>query len=114
MVRHWTRKTTFAALAVVAGAHAWRPPRRPATMIGTQAGERLIGTGGADTIMAAAGNDRVRGLGGDDVVYAGRGQRSSCCGGDGQRLRPAAGPAATGCYGGNGNDQRSRRRGRNS
>lgn len=46
---------------------------RPATIIGTDAGETLIGTAGDDVIVARGGDDRIEGRGGDDHICAGPG-----------------------------------------
>jgi len=45
----------------------------PATIAGTAAGDRLVGTPGDDVIAAHAGNDRVFGRGGHDVICGGPG-----------------------------------------
>jgi len=45
----------------------------PATIVGTAAGDRLVGTPGDDVIAAIAGSDRVFGRGGHDVICGGPG-----------------------------------------
>ncbi len=46
----------------------------PATIVGTDAGETIWGTSGADVIVALGGNDTVYGFGGDDLICAGDGK----------------------------------------
>lgn len=47
---------------------------KPATIIGTDAGEYLWGTPGDDVILALGGNDVVVGYGGDDTICLGAGR----------------------------------------
>ena len=63
----------------------------PATIVGTDGNDTLIGTEGVDVIVGLAGRDRIYGLGGNDVlcgggsrdrIYAGRGH-DIVLGGDG-------------------------------
>jgi hypothetical protein len=46
---------------------------RPATRVGTTAGQTINGTSGADVIVGLAGNDRIDGRGGADVICGGEG-----------------------------------------
>jgi Tol biopolymer transport system component len=57
---------------------------RPATIVGTDSGEKLKGTKGADVIVANGGNDRIKGLGGSDRICGGAG-RDRVAGGKGRR-----------------------------
>jgi Ca2+-binding RTX toxin-like protein len=49
---------------------------RPATIVGTAAGDVLVGTAGSDVIAAQGGDDLVRGRGGDDRICGGYGSDS--------------------------------------
>jgi Tol biopolymer transport system component len=55
---------------------------RPATMVGSDAGEKLKGTKGADVIVANGGNDRIKGVAGRDRICGGAG-RDRLAGGNG-------------------------------
>jgi Tol biopolymer transport system component len=57
---------------------------RPATIVGSDAGEKLKGTKSADVIVANGGNDRIKGLGGSDRICGGLG-RDRLAGGKGRR-----------------------------
>jgi len=46
---------------------------RPATIVGTDAADRISGTRGSDVVVALGGNDVVTALAGDDLVCAGSG-----------------------------------------
>lgn len=75
---------------------------KPATIVGTDAGETLVGTSAADVVAAAGGDDKVNGLGGDDIicgdagndVVRGNGGKDRLIGGDGRDI----------CKGGGGRD----------
>jgi len=47
--------------------------KRPATIVGTRAGETLTGTDGPDVIWAGGGADRINAGGGHDMICAGGG-----------------------------------------
>lgn len=83
-VRTRTRRATTAvsamSLAVGLGWYSPLPaaaaPRcagQPATIVGTDDRDHLVGTSGRDVVFAGAGWDRVQGMGGNDVVCGGRG-----------------------------------------
>ncbi|MCW2949753.1 MAG: hypothetical protein JWN41_766 [Thermoleophilia bacterium] len=55
---------------------------RTATIVGTERGERLVGSRGADVIVALGGNDRIIGRGGADVICAGAGNDAIATSGD--------------------------------
>jgi hypothetical protein len=46
---------------------------RPATALGSQAGDRIAGTRGADVILGLGGKDRISGLRGNDLLCGGPG-----------------------------------------
>lgn|GEM_PF-1914395 len=53
---------------------AYRCSGRSATVVGTEAGDRLKGTGRRDVIAGLGGNDVIRGLGGNDLICGGTGK----------------------------------------
>jgi Tol biopolymer transport system component len=57
---------------------------RPATIVGSDAGEKLKGTAGPDVIVANGGNDRIKGLAGRDRICGGAG-RDRLAGGKGAK-----------------------------
>jgi TolB protein len=57
---------------------------RQATIVGTDAGEKLKGTKGADVIVGNGGNDKIKGLGGRDRLCGGAG-RDRLAGGKGAK-----------------------------
>jgi Tol biopolymer transport system component len=57
---------------------------RQATIVGSDAGEKLKGTKGADVIVGNGGNDRIKGLAGNDRICGGAG-RDRIAGGAGSR-----------------------------
>jgi len=57
---------------------------RQATIVGSDAGEKLKGTSGADVIVGNGGNDRIKGLGGRDRLCGGAG-RDRLAGGKGRK-----------------------------
>jgi Ca2+-binding RTX toxin-like protein len=61
--------TPTARGVVGAGCHG-----RPATMVGTDHRDRLVGTSGPDVIVGGRGWDRIDGRGGDDVICGGPGR----------------------------------------
>ena len=70
------------------------PPRcqgKPATIVGTPAGETIPGTAGADVIAARGGADKISGKGGKDLVCAGGGNDTVRGGPGKDRLRGNAG-----------------------
>lgn len=67
---------------VAAAAPKFMCDGRPATIVGTNSQDRLVGTPGPDVIVAGLGNDSIVGRGGDDVL---------CGGGDRDRIVGAAG-----------------------
>jgi Tol biopolymer transport system component len=76
---------------------------RRATIVGSDAAERLKGTKRADVIVANAGNDRVAGRGGNDRICGGKG-KDKLSGGKG-RDRMLGGPGKDRLSGGPGNDK---------
>lgn len=64
---------------------------KPATIVGTPAGEKLRGTTGRDVIFAAGGADEVRGLGGKDMICGAGGKDQVKGGADDDRLAGAGG-----------------------
>lgn len=102
MVRHWTRRTAFAALAIIAGLAPAAAPTA-ATVVGTPRGERLVGTAGPDTMVGRGGHDLLLGLGGNDTAFAGRGSDRVVGGEGNDRVR--GGPGHDRLRGGNGSDQ---------
>lgn len=64
---------------------------KPATIVGTGAGEKLRGTTGRDVIFAAGGADEVRGLGGKDMICGAGGKDLVKGGADDDRLAGAGG-----------------------
>jgi dipeptidyl aminopeptidase/acylaminoacyl peptidase len=57
---------------------------RQATIVGTDAGEKLKGTKRADVVVGNGGKDRIKGLGGNDRLCGGSG-RDRIAGGKGKR-----------------------------
>ncbi|MEL6222419.1 MAG: hypothetical protein AAFQ57_10110 [Cyanobacteria bacterium J06626_14] len=86
------------------------PPSEPSEILGTSAGDRLVGTMRDDVIRSGGGRDQVSGLSGDDQIIAGGGN---------DRLRGNAGnddlmggAGRDRLNGGNGNDELDGGRGR--
>ena len=84
---------------------------RKATIVGTKASDRLVGTGRADVIAGGAGHDTITGLGKGDVVCGGSGNDRISGGagadrllGQGGRDRLLGGPGRDVLVGGPGRD----------
>jgi Tol biopolymer transport system component len=75
---------------------------RTCTIVGTQHGDVLQGTGGTDVICAFGGNDVILGGSGNDVIHGGPGT-DVIYGQDGNDTA-VGGPGFDFVYGGNGND----------
>jgi Ca2+-binding RTX toxin-like protein len=78
---------------------------RKATIVGSNAKDRLKGTRKRDVIAALAGNDTVRGLRGNDIICGGKG-RDRLFGGPG-RDKLVGGPGRDKLVGGPGRDKES-------
>jgi hypothetical protein len=84
-----------AAELQVSGPRPGAPPAtcagKQATIVGTDAAEKLKGTSGPDVIAALAGKDVVKGLGGKDLICGGAGKDRLLGGGGKDRLLGQAG-----------------------
>jgi hemolysin type calcium-binding protein len=93
----------FSSCRTVPGAS--RCAREVATIVGSNAKDRLKGTRKRDVIAALAGNDTVRGLRGNDIICGGKG-RDKLLGGPG-RDKLLGGPGRDKLLGGPGRDKQS-------
>jgi hypothetical protein len=82
---------------------------RVATIVGTDRGEKIRGTKGADVIATIGGDDRIAGRGGNDRICGGGG--NDRLSGGGGRDRISGGPGRDRCGGRKGNRLRDCERG---
>jgi parallel beta-helix repeat protein len=93
----------FSSCMTVPG--AFRCAGKVATIVGSNAKDRLKGTRKRDVIAALAGNDTVRGLRGNDIICGGKG-KDKLLGGPG-RDKLIGGPGRDKLLGGPGRDKQS-------